>query len=103
MTADQILKKYEDENEHHFHPLDRGWIIDAMEEYAGATNDANRLLPAVNIDLMNEILQRNFERFRQSLEEYSQHQLKEFCDHLNTYKGLEECRFDFMLVDFNGR
>ena len=85
-------------------------------------NDANRLLPAVNVDLMNEILQRNFEQFRlsigllpdemserakeyfrKSLEEYNQHQLKEFCDHLNTYKGLEDCRFDFMLVDFNGR
>jgi hypothetical protein len=30
-------------------------------------------------------------------------QLKAFCDfceHLNTYEGLEECRFDFMLIDF---
>jgi len=27
-------------------------------------------------------------------------QLKAFCEHLNTYKGLEEIRFDFMLVDF---
>lgn len=84
-------------------------------------NDANRLLPAVNANLMNEILQRNFEQFRlsigllpdemperakeyfrKSMEEYSEHRLKEFCDHLNTYKGLEDCRFDFMLVDFNG-
>lgn len=85
-------------------------------------NVTNRVLPAVNVDLMNEILQRNFEQFRlsigllpdemserakeyfrKSLEEYSHHQLKCFCDHLNTYKGFEECRFDFMLVDFNGR
>ena len=85
-------------------------------------NDAKRVLPAVNVDLMNEILQRNFEQFRlsigllpdemserakeyfrKSLEEYSENRLKEFCDHLNTYKGLEDCRFDFMLVDFNGR
>ena len=75
-----------------------------------------------DVDLMNEILQRNFEQFRlsigllpdemserakeyfrKSLEEYSENRLKEFCDHLNTYKGLEDCRFDFMLIDFNGR
>ena len=85
-------------------------------------NDAKRVLPSVNVNLMNEILQRNFEQFRlsigllpdqmserakeyfrKSLEEYSEHRLKEFCDHLNTYKGLEECRFDFILVDFKGR
>jgi hypothetical protein len=26
--------------------------------------------------------------------------LKAFCDHLETYKGLEDLRFDFMLIDF---
>ena len=26
--------------------------------------------------------------------------LSEFCDHLNSYKGMEEARFDFMLIDF---
>ena len=34
MTADDILKKYEDDNECHFHTVDRQWIIAAMEEYA---------------------------------------------------------------------
>lgn len=34
MTADKILKKYEDDNEYHFHAVDRKWIIAAMEEYA---------------------------------------------------------------------
>lgn len=34
MTADKILKKYEDDNEYHFHIVDRKWIIEAMEEYA---------------------------------------------------------------------
>jgi len=34
MTADKILKKYEDDNEYHFHTVDRKWIIEAMEEYA---------------------------------------------------------------------
>lgn len=34
MTADKILKKYEDDNEYHFHNVDRKWIIAAMEEYA---------------------------------------------------------------------
>lgn len=34
MTADEILKKYEDDNEYHFHSVDRKWIIEAMEEYA---------------------------------------------------------------------
>ena len=34
MKADEILKKYEDANEMHFHQVDRGWIIEAMEEYA---------------------------------------------------------------------
>jgi hypothetical protein len=34
MTADEILKKHEDDNEMHFHEVDRKWIIQAMEEYA---------------------------------------------------------------------
>lgn len=34
MKADEILKKHEDENEMHFHEVDRKWIIEAMEEYA---------------------------------------------------------------------
>ena len=34
MKADDILKKHEDENEMHFHEVDRKWIINAMEEYA---------------------------------------------------------------------
>lgn len=33
-AADEILKKYEDVNEMHFHEVDRKWIIEAMEEYA---------------------------------------------------------------------
>ena len=32
--ADIILAKYEDENETHFHEVDRRWIIDAMIEFA---------------------------------------------------------------------
>lgn len=82
-------------------------------------NEANRLLAAVNIEEMDELLQTNFnhfrlaigllpdtlserakEYFRKAMEEYSQKQLVKFCDHLNTYSGLEDCRFDFMLVDF---
>ena len=27
-------------------------------------------------------------------------ELNAFCDHLNTYEGLEDCRFDFMLIDY---
>lgn len=50
MTADKILKKYEDDNEYHFHTVDRKWIIEAMEEYAalrqplviGSVCDCNR-------------------------------------------------------------
>lgn len=34
MTADEILKKHEDENEYHLHEVDRKWVIAAMEEYA---------------------------------------------------------------------
>jgi hypothetical protein len=26
--------------------------------------------------------------------------MSDFCDHLNTYEGLEDCRFDFMLIDY---
>lgn len=80
-------------------------------------NDAT--LATVNIQEMDELLQSNFNEFRLSIgllpdnlsdrakeylrkamEEYSQKQLLKFCDHLNTYKGFENCRFDFMLVDF---
>lgn len=82
-------------------------------------NDANRLLAAVDIQEMDELLQSNFNEFRLSIgllpdnlserakeylrkamEEYSHKQLVKFCDHLNTYAGLEDCRFDFMLIDF---
>jgi hypothetical protein len=34
MTANEILKKHEDDNEMHFHEVDRKWIMKAMEEYA---------------------------------------------------------------------
>lgn len=82
-------------------------------------NDAKPMLAAVNIQEMDDLLQSNFnefrlsigllpdnlsekakEYFRKAMEEYSQKQLQKFCDHLNTYKGFEDCRFDFMLVDF---
>lgn len=33
-TAEQILSKYEDNYEYHFHKVDREWLIKAMEEYA---------------------------------------------------------------------
>lgn len=35
MTPSEILMKHEDANEYHFHEVDRKWIIEAMEEYAG--------------------------------------------------------------------
>jgi len=35
-TPDEILKKYEDVNEYHFHAGDRRFIIEAMEDYAKA-------------------------------------------------------------------
>jgi hypothetical protein len=31
--ASEILAKYEDKNEYHFHDLDREWIIEAMLEF----------------------------------------------------------------------
>ena len=37
--ADIILCKYEDENETHFHEVDRRWIIDAMIEFALKTKN----------------------------------------------------------------
>jgi hypothetical protein len=43
------------------------------------------------------------EPFRQALEEYSQGQLSDFCDHLATYSGLEDYPFDWMLIDFNDK
>lgn len=82
-------------------------------------NDSNTIPAAVNIQEMDELLQSNFnefrlaiglpngdlseiakEYFRKAMEEYSKKQLLKFCDHLNTYKGFEDIRFDFMLVDF---
>ncbi len=33
MNAIEILRKYEDENEHHFHDVDEEWVVKAMEEY----------------------------------------------------------------------
>lgn len=46
-TASQILKKYEDANEYHFHKLDRNWIEEAMAEYS-----------AQNCDLIQELFNR---------------------------------------------
>ena len=37
--ADIILAKHEDENETHFHEVDRRWIIDAMIEFALKTKN----------------------------------------------------------------
>ena len=34
MTKDEILQKHEDQNEYHFHQVDRKWIMEAMQEYA---------------------------------------------------------------------
>ncbi|WP_271394147.1 hypothetical protein [Aequorivita sinensis] len=34
MTKDEILQKHEDQNEYHFHQVDREWIMEAMQEYA---------------------------------------------------------------------
>ena len=31
--ADKILARYEDDNEYHFHQVDREWIIEAMVEF----------------------------------------------------------------------
>jgi hypothetical protein len=31
--ADQLLARYEDDHEHHFHQVDREWIIDCMIEF----------------------------------------------------------------------
>jgi predicted ATP-grasp superfamily ATP-dependent carboligase len=33
-TPSEILAKHEDNNEMHFHQVDREWIIEAMEEFA---------------------------------------------------------------------
>ena len=35
MTPSEILMKHEDANNYHFYEVDRKWIIEAMEEYAG--------------------------------------------------------------------
>ena len=35
MTPSEILMKHEDANDYHFYEVDRKWIIEAMEEYAG--------------------------------------------------------------------
>lgn len=34
MSALGILRKYQDDNEYHFHEVDEEWIVEAMEEYA---------------------------------------------------------------------
>ena len=77
-------------------------------------------LPKRDIQEMDEILQSCFKEFRQAvglppdtlserakeyfrkaMHDYAQRKLMGFTNHLNTYEGMEEARFDFMLVDFN--
>jgi len=48
MTKDEILRKYEDGNEYHFHEVDRAWIMEAMEEYAEQQVKNNAVLPRVS-------------------------------------------------------
>ena len=36
--ADKILARYEDDNEYHFHQVDREWIIEAMVEFEETFN-----------------------------------------------------------------
>ena len=48
--ADELLKKYEDENEFHFHESERKWLIQAMNEYKGGTPEARK----VDIDELHE-------------------------------------------------
>ncbi len=62
-------------------------------------------------ELANEILHKlNFEKHKSTTQIVveglieAQQQVKkkafDFCDHLNTYDGMEEIRFDFMIQDF---
>ena len=48
MTKDEILRKYEDDNEYHFYEVDRAWIMEAMEEYAQQQVKNNTVLPHVS-------------------------------------------------------
>lgn len=52
-TADEILKKYEDENEFHFHVSDRDFIIKAMEEYSEQ-----------NCDIIHDLFNRPAEKLK---------------------------------------
>ena len=36
--ADEILARYEDDREYHFHQVDREWIIEAMIEFGNKIN-----------------------------------------------------------------
>jgi hypothetical protein len=75
-----------------------------------------------NTALPAEILQRHFNNFllaigsspselsdrakeylTAAMIEYADSRLNDFCCHLNTYDGLAECRFDFMLIDFQAK
>lgn len=42
VSASDVLAKYEDANEYHFHEVDRKFIIEAMEEYALIFNQKNK-------------------------------------------------------------
>lgn len=37
--ADKVLMEFEDNNEYHFHKIDREWIVDAMIEFATKIKD----------------------------------------------------------------
>lgn len=41
-----------------------------------------------------------YEFMENAMEQYAELRLGYFCDHLNTYEGMEEIRFDFMIQDF---
>ena len=49
---------------------------------------------------VNSMSEKAVEYMTAAMNEYTDQQLAKFCDHLGKYEGLQEHRFDFMLIDF---
>lgn len=63
-------------------------LMESFDDYQRESQNES-----ITIEKLKEVIKNDFLK-------KEKRQIKDFCNHLNTYKGLEEIRFDFMLSDF---
>jgi len=63
-------------------------LMESFDDYQRESQEES-----ITIEKLKEVIKNKFLK-------KEKRQLKDFCNHLNTYKGFKSVRFDFMLIDF---